>query len=132
MGTAIAHPKTTQMNVRIGAELKSAGDALFAQWGLSPSEAVRRLYEWVVGTGKRPEALLAPGLSQDVASAELDQLAYGGCGLATRMYEQMLAVSLPPDSYPLMSEDELRDAMYDERLEEADLAGRAQRQGSVQ
>ena len=37
-----------QMNVRIPAELKREGDRRLSEMGLTPSQAVRRLYEFVV------------------------------------------------------------------------------------
>lgn len=37
--------KPTQLNVRIGSELKASGEAAFAAAGVTSSEAIRRLFE---------------------------------------------------------------------------------------
>lgn len=39
---------TQQMNIRIDSALKAEGDSVFASLGMSPSEAVRALYETAV------------------------------------------------------------------------------------
>lgn len=39
---------TQQMNIRIDSTLKAEGDSVFASLGMSPSEAVRALYETAV------------------------------------------------------------------------------------
>ena len=41
-------PKAAQLNVRIDPDLKAEGDRVLAQIGLSPSEAIRAFYEFVV------------------------------------------------------------------------------------
>lgn len=49
--------RSTQMNTRIGAELKARGDAVFATLGLSASEAVRRFYEFAAPCASDPSKL---------------------------------------------------------------------------
>ena len=41
-------PKATQLNVRIEPALKAEGDRVLAEMGLSPSEAIRLFYEYLV------------------------------------------------------------------------------------
>ncbi len=41
-------PKAAQLNVRIDPDLKAEGDRVLAQISLSPSEAIRAFYEFVV------------------------------------------------------------------------------------
>lgn len=44
----MAKALTQQMNIRIDSTLKAEGDSVFASLGMSPSEAVRALYEAAV------------------------------------------------------------------------------------
>lgn len=44
----MAKALTQQMNIRIDSTLKAEGDSVFASLGMSPSEAVRALYEVAV------------------------------------------------------------------------------------
>lgn len=50
---------TTQINVRIDRELKAQGDAALLAAGLSPSEAIRALWELAVRLQETPGALRA-------------------------------------------------------------------------
>lgn len=40
--------KSIQMNVRVNQELKSDGDAVLSELNMTPSEAVRLLYEFII------------------------------------------------------------------------------------
>ncbi|MBQ9007113.1 MAG: hypothetical protein IJ092_12205 [Atopobiaceae bacterium] len=61
-----------QVNVRMNAAVKDAGDEALAEVGLSPSEVVRALWEAVGARGeKREQVLAALGITQaDVARKE--------------------------------------------------------------
>lgn len=48
---------TTQINVRIDRALKNAGDAALLDAGITPSEAIRALWELAVRTKQTPHAL---------------------------------------------------------------------------
>ena len=48
---------TIQMNTRIDARLKSAGDAALAKAGFSPSQAVRHVWEWAVSHSHEPHVI---------------------------------------------------------------------------
>lgn len=48
---------TTQINVRIDRKLKDSGDAALSGAGLTPSEAIRALWELAVRLKETPEAL---------------------------------------------------------------------------
>lgn len=56
-GTALSKGASTQMNTRIGAELKAHGDAVFASLGLTASQAVRRFYEFAAACSADPDRL---------------------------------------------------------------------------
>lgn len=47
----------TQMNVRLDAKLKAAGDAVLEQEGVTPSQAVRALWECLVVEGRVPDGV---------------------------------------------------------------------------
>lgn len=46
--------KSIQMNVRIDRQLKEAGDTVLAHIGMTPSQAVRALWEYLVVNGRMP------------------------------------------------------------------------------
>ena len=58
MATARA-TASSQLNVRIDSDLKRAGDAVFTSIGLSPSQAVRALWELAANHKDEPERLRA-------------------------------------------------------------------------
>lgn len=54
----ISRPRqTSQVNVRISQALKDEGDAAFAAAGITPSEAIRMLYEFAAEHKQRPQAI---------------------------------------------------------------------------
>ena len=53
----------TQMNTRIEQDLKQRGDAVLAEAGFSPSEAVRALWKFAVAHEREPKAVTAPSPS---------------------------------------------------------------------
>lgn len=70
MGRGKAHVQG-QVNVRMNAEVKEAGDAALAEVGLSPSEAVRALWEAVSARGEvRERVLAALGMTHADAARE--------------------------------------------------------------
>ena len=103
--------RPTQMNIRIGSDLKASGDAIFASWGMSPSEAVRRLYESVVSTGSLPAELVP----EAKAAADAASSAHASAGLGVQVYEQLSGCRLlPDDGAPY---DDLLMRSYDEMLD---------------
>lgn len=50
-------PAATQFNVRINEAIKHEGDRVFASIGLTPTKAVRALYEWAIRNKNHPEAV---------------------------------------------------------------------------
>ncbi len=119
--TAVSGARQTQMNTRIDASLKEAGDAVLARMGYSPSVAVRGLWRFVVDR-QDDAAAVREVIEPDAVSALSDDSARkmrATAGLRT-LYEQTAAElgisSEPPADLP--SWDELREAWYDERLNE--------------
>ena len=82
MATAKA-TASSQLNVRIDSDLKRAGDAVFTSIGLSPSQAVRALWELAANHKDEPERLrAASGLNPidssvpELSFDDLKELAY--------------------------------------------------------
>ena len=57
-----------QMNFRIDAELKRRGDERFARLGITPSDAMRRLYECAARYDDESESLLQSLVGSEQAS----------------------------------------------------------------
>ena len=122
MPGTIAAPlaRQTQMNTRIDAALKEAGDAVLARLGYSPSAAVRGLWQFVVdhqGDAASVREVIAPG----VATALSDEAARKASAIAglRSLYAQTaneLGIS-GSGGVDLPSWDDLREGWYDERLE---------------
>lgn len=71
MPSVLEQPKTTQMNTRIDAGLKQRGDRALAQAGYSPSQAVRKLWEFADNHRNDPQAIR--GLFSSSGSSISDQ-----------------------------------------------------------
>lgn len=54
MATTLLDRHSVQMNVRMDRQLKEAGDAVLASLGMTPSQAVRALWEYLVVNGRMP------------------------------------------------------------------------------
>lgn len=54
MSMSILDSRPVQMNVRMDRQLKEAGDAVLAHIGMTPSQAVRALWEYLVVNGNMP------------------------------------------------------------------------------
>lgn len=119
--TTISQTKPVQMNVRIGDRLKRAGDDVLLQLGMTPSAAVRGLWEFLVAHQDEPDAVRAvidPAASQ---SAQDHKQMRQRTMQAVRSRYGQLASSLGIEGAAFSAEptwDELRDMAYDARLEE--------------
>ena len=112
--------RQTQMNTRIDASLKEAGDAVLARMGYSPSAAVRGLWQFVVGH-QDDVASVREVLEPDAASSLTDEAARKASAIADlrSLYAQTAQeLGIPGNSViGLPSWDDLREDWYDERLE---------------
>lgn len=54
MATTLLDRHSAQMNVRMDRQLKEAGDAVLASLGMTPSQAVRALWEYLVINERMP------------------------------------------------------------------------------
>lgn len=118
--TAVPQARQTQMNTRIDASLKEAGDAVLARLGYSPSAAVRGLWQFVVD--HQDDVLsVREVLEPDTASLLSDEAARKASAIADlrSLYVQTareLGIS-GSSAADLPSWDDLREDWYDERLE---------------
>ena len=121
MSGTIAAPlaRQTQMNTRIDATLKEAGDAVLARLGYSPSAAVRGLWQFVVDhqdDAASVREIIEPG----AASALSDESARKASSITSlrSLYAQTAReLGIPGnDGADIPSWDDLREDWYDERL----------------
>lgn len=118
--TAVPQARQTQMNTRIDASLKEAGDAVLARMGYSPSAAVRGLWQFVVDH-QDDVVSVREVLEPDAASSLTDEAARKASAIADlrSLYVQTareLGIS-GSGVANLPTWDDLREDWYDERLE---------------
>ena len=118
--TAAPLARQTQMNTRIDATLKEAGDAVLARLGYSPSAAVRGLWQYMVDH-QEDAASVRKVIEPGAASALSDETARKASAIASlrSLYAQTsqeLGIS-GNGGVDLPSWDDLREDWYDERLE---------------
>lgn len=122
MSGTIAAPlaRQTQMNTRIDATLKEAGDAVLARLGYSPSAAVRGLWQFVVDH-QDDAASVRKVIDPGVASALSDESARKASAITSlrSLYAQTAReLGIPGnDGTDIPSWDDLREDWYDERLD---------------
>ena len=122
MSGTIAAPlaRQTQMNTRIDATLKEAGDAVLARLGYSPSAAVRGLWQFVVDH-QDDAASVREVIEPDAVASLSDEAARKASAIAgLRSLYAQTANELGIPGYgetDLPSRDDLREDWYDERLE---------------
>ena len=121
MDSAIA-----QVNVRIDANLKTAGDAALAKAGLTPTKAIRALWQRFAELADRPEKVRELVESRDVfAPAERAEqgrklsLAREGSMIVSRSLAERGVVV--PEGFEELSYEELREQVLLERLRERGL-----------
>ena len=118
--TAAPLARQTQMNTRIDASLKEAGDAVLARLGYSPSAAVRGLWQFIVDH-QDDAASVRKVIEPDAASALSDEAARKASAITSlrSLYAQTAReLGIPGnDGADIPSWDDLREDWYDERLE---------------
>ena len=122
MSGTIAAPlaRQTQMNTRIDATLKEAGDAVLARLGYSPSAAVRGLWQFVVDhqdDAASVREVIEPGVASALSdeSARKASAIIGLRSLYARTARELGI--LGNDGADIPSWDDLREDWYDERLD---------------
>lgn len=122
MPGTIAAPlaRQTQMNTRIDATLKEAGDAVLARLGYSPSAAVRGLWQFVVDhqdDAASVRKVIEPGAASAL-SDESARKASAIAGLRSLYAQTARELGIPGNGgADIPSWDDLREDWYDERLD---------------
>lgn len=114
---------TTQLNARLDKKLKASGDAALALIGLSPTQAVRALWEKAARRGADLEevaALLSPAPRQKAPGASRqDDAVRQGWDFMEKAYDFLGIDASTVRDYP---EDEMLEAALEERFAERGLA----------
>ena len=117
---------TAQINARISPELKRQGDAALAAAGITPTQAVRALWELAAEHAERPEIIeqaLFPERAEQAAS-EAEQRRNRRLAAARRgphIVEDAIAaagIDTEANGASTMSYDELKELAYTERYGE--------------
>lgn len=98
-----------QLNTRLDEDLKRAGDAVLAEHGVSGTEAIRSLWQYLARTQSLPDFIVS---EQSALRPSLEQLEEGA-GIALRIAREQ---GLHVDNMPSMTYDQLREAAYEEWL----------------
>ncbi len=109
-----------QMNTRLGRSAKATGDAVLAQLGLSPSQAVRALWDYL-GTHRDVPPFMkeSAAYKPDAERQRKIALIRDGAGLAVRVaQEQCDYTGGAENALNGKTWRELRDDMYDDMLDE--------------
>lgn len=82
--------EVAQMNVRLDRALKRSGDAVLAERGRTPSQAVRALWEYLTVHAELPDALERLLRQDDLeeAAASSDPVADEGARIVAGFYKQ--------------------------------------------
>lgn len=116
MATALLDRRSAQMNVRLDSQLKEAGDAVLASLGMTPSQAVRELWQYLTENGHMPIAKrnndeVPP---DDIRSKASSSHVSEGAALVSNYYERFSIQR--PSTDEAFDYDELYDQMMSERF----------------
>lgn len=108
---------TTQMNVRLDSELKAAGDAVLEREGVTPSQMVRAIWEWLVVEDRVPDEARAALNGWDFDAKEFErelrlEAVERGANLVRDFYRKF---DIPE---PDRSADDYYDALMEEAMRE--------------
>lgn len=117
---------TAQINARLNPALKQCGDEALSGAGLSPSQAIRALWELAARNADNPEAIQRALFPERAEAQKVDLSAAQRCraeaiGKGARVVEdayRAMGVVPAPSSAAGLSYDELRDLAYQERYGE--------------
>lgn len=116
MATTLLDRRSVQMNVRLDSQLKEAGDAVLASLGMTPSQAVRELWQYLTENGHMPIAKWNNDevLPDDIRSKTSLPHLSEGAALVSNYYERFSIPMPSPDE--TFDYDELYDQMMSERF----------------
>jgi addiction module RelB/DinJ family antitoxin len=102
---------TAQLNVRIDADLKAAGDAVLDRFGVSSVQIVRSAWQYMVDHQRLPDFIQTSAAERTGQTTTKTDV---GAGIALRLAQEAgLRVELEEMSY-----EELRQSAYEEMLVE--------------
>ena len=112
--------EAAQMNTRLGRSAKATGDAVLAQLGLSPSQAVRALWDYLDTHRDVPPFMKeSSAYGPDAERQRKIVLIRDGAGLAIKVaQEQCDYTGSAENALNRKTWRELRDDMYDDMLDE--------------
>lgn len=116
MATALLDRRSAQMNVRMDRQLKEAGDAVLASLGMTPSQAVRELWQYLTENGHMPVAKRNNDevLPDDIRSKASSSHVSEGAALVSKYYKRFSIQRTSADE--AYDYDELYDQMMSERF----------------
>ena len=90
MPISVLDSRPVQMNVRMDRQLKEAGDAVLAHIGMTPSQAVRELWQYLTENGHMPVAKKNDDevLPDDIRSKASSSRVSEGAALISNFYER--------------------------------------------
>lgn len=104
-----------QMNVRLDARRKTRGDEVLAEFGLTPTLAVRSLWDYLAERKEPPKFMTADAEDDQDARCSAQRLSETGAGMAIRLARE---AGLHCDELLSIPYEELREAAYDDRFDE--------------
>jgi antitoxin component of RelBE/YafQ-DinJ toxin-antitoxin module len=103
-----------QVNMRMDAQLKAAGDAVLSEHGISVAHAIRSLWQYMADTRRVPDFVTSMHSSEIDGNRKAYELADANMALAARMAREAgILQELDELDYR-----DLRDYAYEQRLEE--------------
>ena len=104
--------QSTQMNIRIDAGLKAAGDAVLKRSGVSPSQFIRTAYQHIVDVGYVDLSALTNPSEPPASNKDSFE---DHAGYASTLYEHITGIALEPADEDAPSLQELLDVPYADR-----------------
>lgn len=98
-----------QLNTRLDEDLKRAGDAVLAEYGVSSTEAIRSMWQYMAQEHTLPDFIVTNSFAQYFDLQEAKQNA----GIALRLAKEL---GMHVGSIPRMDYADLREAAYEELL----------------
>lgn len=103
----------TQMNTRLGAEIKRAGDEVLKRYGYTPSSAVQALWTYVVENNALPSFMPPKAKVSDLETRK--QEVADDAGFVTRFAIEAGILSSDASWLDDLDYDELREEAWEER-----------------
>ena len=111
---------TAQLNVRIDADLKLAGDLVLERFGVSAAQIVRAAWQYMADYQRLPEFARTGGSELAAHGADAVVEAESGAGMALRLAREAgLRAELESMTYAELRESAYEEALIEEALRHA-------------